>query len=588
MDHIKKQMESEKNVTQNVEEEKKKKLGGMKTMPFIVINEVCERFAVVGIAANMITYLTKELNMTIVKAANTLTIFAGVTSLLPLIGALIADSFAGRFWTLLLGTIIYQLGLVSFTVSASLPQLHAPPCPTQENCKEASGLQLWIFFLSLLLLAVGAGGIRPCVITFAADQFDMTKSKVEARSWNFFNWYFFCLGCSGLLSLIFVVHIQDNVGWGVGLAIPTGVMAFSILVFLLGIPLYRRVKPGGSPLVRLAQVIVAATRKRTQVAPKDPALLYQNRWLDADLSTNGRLVHTDQFKWLDRAAIATEDDLKDVVNAPNLWRLVTVHRVEELKSIIRMFPIWAAGLLLVASDANQDNFQILQARSMDRHLFKHSSFQISPASLSIFGVITWLVGLVVYDRLFVPLARRFTGNPTGITCLQRMGIGFMVNILATVVSGLVEMKRKAVAEEHNLLDQPAAIIPISVFWLLPQHCLSGIASVFMSVGHMEFLYDQTPESMRSTAAALYYLAISVGNYIGTVMVTLVHKYTGKERNWLPDRNLNRGRLENYFWLMAAVQAVNLIYYVICAWFYVYKPVEEQVESNNQGDEESAT
>ena len=265
-----------------------------------------------------------------------------------------------------------------------------------------------------------------------------------------------------------------------------------------------------------------------------------------------------------------------------------MHRVEELKSIIRMFPIWAAGILLVASDANQDNFQILQARSMDRHLFKHSSFQISPASLSIFGVITWLVGLVVYDRLFVPFARRFTGNPTGITCLQRMGIGFMVNILATVVSGLVEMKRKAVAEEHNLLDQPAAIIPISVFWLLPQHCLSGIASVFMSVGHMEFLYDQTPESMRSTAAALYYLAISVGNYIGTVMVTLVHKYTGKERNWLPDRNLNRGRLENYFWLMAAVQAVNLIYYVICAWFYVNKPVEEQVESNNQGDEESAT
>ena len=187
-------------------------------------------------------------------------------------------------------------GLVSLTVSASLPQLHAPPCPTQENCKEASGPQLWLFFLSLLLLAVGAGGIRPCVITFAADQFDMTKSKVEARSWNFFNWYFFCLGCSGLLSLTFVVYIQDNVGWGVGLAIPTGVMAFSILVFLLGIPLYRRVKPGGSPLVRLAQVIVAATRKRTQVAPKDPALLYQNIWLDADISTNGRLVHTDQFK----------------------------------------------------------------------------------------------------------------------------------------------------------------------------------------------------------------------------------------------------------------------------------------------------
>ena len=70
-----------------------------------------------------------------------------------------------------------------------------------------------------------------------------------------------------------------------------------------------------------------------------------------------------------------------------------------------------------------------------------------------------LVGLVVYDHLFVPFARMFTGNPTGIACLRKMGMGFMVNILATVVSGLVEMKRKAVAAEHNLLDQPAAIIP---------------------------------------------------------------------------------------------------------------------------------
>ncbi|GFY98120.1 hypothetical protein Acr_12g0006610 [Actinidia rufa] len=451
-------MESEKNVAQNVEEEKKKKLGGMKAMPFIVINEVCERFAVVGIAANLITYLTKELNMTIVKAANTLTIFAGVSSFLPLIGALIAESFAGRFWTLLLG--IGELHGISIAATA--------PRPSMPNSRELQG------------------SVRATAMDFLSVSAPFSCGAQAA------------LGLVTTFSNIFVVYIQDNVGWGLGLAIPTGVMAFSILVFLLGIPLYRRVKPGGSPLVRLAQVIVAATRKRTQVAPKDPALLYQNRWLDADISTNGRLVHTDQFKWLDRAAIATEDDLKDVVNSPNLWRLVTVHRVEELKLIIRMFPIWAAGILLVASDANQDNFQILQARSMDRHLFKHSSFQISPASLSIFGVITWLVGLVVYDRLFVPLARRFTGNPTGITCLQRMGIGFMVNIFATVVSGLVEMKRKAVAAEHNLLDQPAAIIPI--------------------------------KSMRSIAAALYYLAISVGNYI----------------------------------------------------------VEEQVESNNQGDEESAT
>lgn len=241
-----------------------------------------------------------------------------------------------------------------------------------------------------------------------------------------------------------------------------------------------------------------------------------------------------------------------------------------------MLPIWAAGILQVTASSHQHSFTIQQARSMDRSITH--SFQIPPASLSIFGILTMLSGLVLYERIFVPIARRFTGNPSGITCLQRMGVGFAVNILATVVSSFVEIKRKTVAARHNLLDAPTATIPISVFWLVPQFCLHGVAEVFMSVGHLEFLYDQSPESMRSTAAALYWVSISIGNYIGTLLVTLVHKYTGPENNWLPDRNLNRGRLEHYYWLVSGIQVINFVYYVLCAWFYTYKPLEEVSEN----------
>lgn len=155
-----------------------------------------------------------------------------------------------------------------------------------------------------------------------------------------------------------------------------------------------------------------------------------------------------------------------------------------------------------------------------------------------------------------------------------------------MVSSLVEIKRKAVAADHNLLDNPRAIIPISVFWLVPQFALHGVAEIFMSIGHLEFLYDQSPESMRSTAIALYWIAIAMGNYLGTLLVTLVHKYTGHERNWLPDRNLNRGRLEYYYWLVSGIQVLNLIYYVTCAWLYTYKPIEEvrdDIEEDGNGD-----
>ena len=143
--------------------------------------------------------------------------------------------------------------------------------------------------------SLGSVGIRPCVVTFAADQFDMNKSGVAARSWNLFNWYYFSMGIAILTALTFVVYIQDNVGWGCGLGVPTIAMALSIIVFLVGSPLYNRIKPQGSPLVRLAQVIVAAVKKR-KVVPEDPALLYENRELDAAISLYGRLLHTNQFK----------------------------------------------------------------------------------------------------------------------------------------------------------------------------------------------------------------------------------------------------------------------------------------------------
>ncbi|KAG9144197.1 hypothetical protein Leryth_021879 [Lithospermum erythrorhizon] len=563
---------------------KKKQKGGMKTMPFILASEICDRFAGSGFHANMITYLTQVLNLPLVKASNILTNFGGTSSFTPLIGALIADSFAGRFWTILVATIIYQLGLVSLTISAILPQLRPPPCPTQENCQEASNVQLWVLYICLLLTSIGSGGIRPCVVTFAADQFDMSKAKTEARGWNFFNLYYFCMGMATLSALTIVVYIQDNVSWAWGLGIPTIAMGVSIIVFIVGSPLYNRVKPAGSPLIRLAQVIVAAVRKRKVSLPVDSAQLYENKELDAGITLTGRLLHSHQFKWFDRAAVVTDNDFR-TSNQPKLWQIATVQRVEELKSIVRMFPIWAAGILLVTSHSHLGSFTIQQARTMDRHL--SHSFEIPPASMSIFSILTVLIGLALYERLFVPIARRFTNNPAGITCLQRMGIGFAINIFASIVSALIEIKRKSVATEHNLLDKPAAIVPISIFWLVPQYCLHGIAEVFMSVGHLEFLYDQSPESMRSTAAALYWTAISLGNYIGTLLVTLVHKYTGKEKNWLPDRNLNRGRLEYYYFLVSGIQVINLVYYVICAWYYTYKPIEEFMESKNEGDVESA-
>ncbi|KAJ9185070.1 hypothetical protein P3X46_004742 [Hevea brasiliensis] len=571
--------EGETKDIEKIENEKKKKLGGIKTLPFILATEVCDRFATVGFHANMITYLTKQLNMPLVKASNTITNLDGTASLTPLIGALIADSFAGRFWTIAVGSLIYELGLITITTTALIKSLHPPPCPTLVNCQEASTFQVGILYLSLLLISLGLGGIRPCVVTFAADQLEMDKSSIASRTWNFFNWYYFSMGIARLAALSIVVYVQDNVGWGWGLGIPTIALALSFVAFVSGSPLYRKMQAGGSPIVRLSQVIVSAVRKRKAQVPEDSSLLYQNEQLDAVISVHGKLLHTNQFKWIDKAAVVEEGKATDS-NPPNLWKLATVHRVEELKSFIRFLPIWAAGILFVTANSHNSSFVIQQARTMDCHL--SPTFQIPPASLSIFSNLTLVTGLILYERMLVPFARRFTRNPSGISCLQRMGIGLMVNIFQTIISALTEMKRKRVAAKYNLLDDPKAIIPISVFWLVPQFFLHGIAEVFTTVGQTEFLYDQSPESMRSIGIGLYWMANSLGNYLGTLLVSLVHKYSSNQtNNWLPDRNLNRGKLDYYYWLVTCIQVLNILYYVICSWFYTSKRLEEAKEEDTQ-------
>lgn len=553
-------------------------------MPFIFANEISEKLAVVGFQTNMISYLTQQLHMPLVKGATTLTNFGGTASLTPLIGAFLADAYIGRFWAVTLSSIVYQIGMISLTMSAIVPLFRPPPCSPGQNCKEASAWQLAVLYVSLLLTALGAGGIRACVVVFGADQFDEADPKEKTKMWNFFNWYYFCMGASMLLAVTVVVYIQDNIGWGWGLGIPTFAMAISIVSFVAGYSMYRFLEPSGSPFTRLAQVVAAAVRKRKLPKLSDPSSLHENDEMDAPISLSGKLVHTKQLSFFDKAAIVTEDDRQQ----PNPWRLSTVHRVEELKSVIRMVPIWAAGILVITAASQQHTFSLQQARTMDRRLSPSSSFRIPPGSMTVFTYVAMLATISFYDRALIPLARRATGLDRGISFLQRMGIGFAISTLASLVAGLIEVRRKEAAAAAGVLDEPTATVPISVLWLVPQYALHGVAEAFTSIGHLEFFYDQAPESMRSTATALFWLSISMGNYASTMIVSIVHRYSAGPggSNWLPD-NLNRGRLEYFYWIITLLQLLNLVYYVICAKFYTYKPLQLRQRKEDEAVELSS-
>ncbi|MED6124017.1 hypothetical protein PIB30_055085 [Stylosanthes scabra] len=543
----------------------KENTGNWRACPFILGNEGCERLAYYGIATNLVTYLTTKLHQGNVSAARNVTTWQGTCYLTPLIGAVLADAYWGRYWTIAGFSTIYFIGMCTLALSASVPILKPAEC-VGSICPSATPAQYAVFFFGLYLIALGTGGIKPCVSSFGADQFDDTDPQERIKKGSFFNWYYFSVNIGALVSSSLIVWIQENRGWGLGFGIPALFMGLAIGSFFLGTPLYRFQRPGGSPITRMCQVVVASFRKRNVAVPEDSSLLYETPDKTSAIEGSRKLEHSNELRCLDRAAVVTDAESK-TGNYSDSWRLCTVTQVEELKILIRMFPVWATGIIFAAVYAQMSTLFVEQGTMMDTTI---GSFSIPPASLSTFDVISVIFWVPVYDKVIVPMARKFTGKERGFTELQRMGIGLFISVLCMSAAAIVEIVRLQLAKELDLVDKPVAV-PLSIFWQIPQYFLLGAAEVCTFVGQIEFFYDQSPDAMRSLCSALSLLTTSLGNYLSSFILTLVTYFTtqGGKAGWIPD-NLNEGHLDHFFWLLAGLSLLNMLVYVVAAKRYKQK------------------
>eukprot|EP00889_Picochlorum_renovo_P008597 jgi/Picre1/35627/NNA_003088.t1 len=132
--------------------------------PFIIGQEFCERLAYYGIATNIITFLTGELNISNSSAASFVNIWSGTCYLTPLIGAFFADAYFGRFWIIFWFSVVYMIGLTGLALSAGIPALL--PDPGQN----ASTGQAAFFWIMMYLVALGAFAVA-CVIFLLGSKF---------------------------------------------------------------------------------------------------------------------------------------------------------------------------------------------------------------------------------------------------------------------------------------------------------------------------------------------------------------------------------------------------------------------------------
>jgi dipeptide/tripeptide permease len=201
---------------------------------FIVGNEFCERFSYYGMRAVLVLFLTHQLGFGDDSATALYHSFIFWCYFLPLLGAIISDSCLGKYGTILSLSVVYAIGNIVVSVSA-IPFNNA----TQANIALAA--------VGLIIIAVGTGGIKPCVSAFGGDQFTDDQEKFRRY---FFSLFYFSINAGSVISTLLTPILRDDINcFGTGecftlaFGVPAVLMILSLVVFIVGTRFYVILKP---------------------------------------------------------------------------------------------------------------------------------------------------------------------------------------------------------------------------------------------------------------------------------------------------------------------------------------------------------
>ncbi|CAN8313954.1 unnamed protein product [Cochlearia groenlandica] len=535
----------------------------------ILLNQGLATLAFFGVGVNLVLFLTRVLQQNNADAANNVSKWTGTVYIFSLVGAFLSDSYWGRYKTCAIFQVIFVIGLSSLSLSSYMFLIRPRGCGDETTpCGTHSTMEITMFYLSIYLIALGNGGYQPNIATFGADQFDEEHPKEAYSKIAFFSYFYLALNLGSLFSNTILGYLEDEGMWALGFWASTGSAILALILFLVGTPRYRYFKPTGNPLSRFCQVLVAATKKSSVEAPsKGREEMYdEDKQAKNAGNTGRRIMHTDEFKFLDRAAYITSRDLDDKKQGGvNPWRLCPVTQVEEVKCILRLMPIWLCTILYSVVFTQMASLFVEQGAAMKTTI---SNFNIPASSMSSFDILSVALFIFIYRRVLEPLGKRFKkkDGSKGITELHRMGIGLVIAIIAMIAAGVVECFRLKYADKSCIHCDGSS--SLSIFWQVPQYSLIGASEVFMYVGQLEFFNAQTPDGLKSFGSALCMMSMSMGNFVSSLLVTMVVKISTEDHmpGWIP-RNLNKGHLDRFYFLLAALTTIDLVVYVACARWY---------------------
>ncbi|XP_033222641.1 solute carrier family 15 member 1-like [Belonocnema kinseyi] len=351
----------------------------------IIATEFCERLSFCGLRTILSLYLRNVLLFQENEATIIYHIFIMFCYLVPVIGAILADSFFGRFRTILYFSVVYIIGNILMCIAATPPISFWPICMT---------------FIGLLFIASGTGGIKPCVAAFGGDQFHLPKEEKYLQ--KFFSIFYFTINFGGFLGMILIPALNttitcfgDDTCYALGFGFPATLMIIALLLFRLGRPHYRLKYPKENIILSFFSCIFYAVKK----------------------SCKSRKNDEDKEHWLDNAQDKFPENF-----------------IADIKRVLAVLYLYIPLPLFWSLFDQQGSRWTFQASRMNGYIW---GIQLLPDQIQVINPAIVLFLIPLFDKGIYP---RILKNCKLHSSLNRMFIGGIFAGLAFVISGLLELK----------------------------------------------------------------------------------------------------------------------------------------------------
>ena len=521
-------------------------------VPYIIGNEGCERFSFYGMKSILQVHLTALFVIAGIgnevaaeeHAQEVVHLFIAGVYAFPMIGAIISDRLLGKYHTIMALSLVYCLGHLVLAIG--------------EN--SITGM-----YIGLGLIAVGSGGIKPCVSAHVGDQFGKGNWHLVSKV---FQAFYFIINFGSFFATLAIPWLKVNYGTSVAFGIPGILMFIATIWFWMGRKTFVHVqpKPGGKTGIYdavsgsllfmgfiglpmfftsiLSTGVFWATMAGCIIAGL--ILFNQRQKIEADDGFLAIMFHAiaATLRGENKGAQA---EAKEGEALSGHWLFGATARkfgsdtTEGPIAVIRIISVFFLVSVFWALFDQHSSSWIRQAKQMDLHLDIFGGIDMLPSQIAALNPLMVMALIPFNNWLLYPLI-----NKTGFTLtpLRKMTIGMLMAALGFAIVALIQEAIEGVPDGGQ---------KISVAWQVLPYLVMTQAEVMVSITGLEFAYTQAPARMKSTIMGFWLLCVALGSKLVAVMTGF--------------KGLS---LSEFFWFFAVLMVVAAVLFGIRASFYRYR------------------